>query len=333
MAQVLTFGELLLRLTPPNKQRINQANAYHSFFGGAEANVAINLSRYGHDTSLLTALPPNDVGRAAISTLQGAGVDTSFIARLGDRLGIYFYEEGFSVKQPQVVYDRKNSSFLQLTETSIDWDAVFAGKDVFHLTGITPALSEAMRDFTFDIVKAAKQRNVTISFDFNYRSKLWSIEEAKKVYVDLLPYVDICFMGFKDLVAFLEVESTVGFDEALLEKHYRDIAKRYDIAYLACTNRTIVSQSKNTLTGYMYHDGHFVASDCQSFDVLERIGGGDAFASGMLHGILSDMTLADTVEFGIASGVLKHTVYGDYTQFSNDDVHAFIQSNGGDVKR
>src|SRR5699024_4108418 len=218
-----------------------------------------------------TALPKNDVGDAAIMTLKSAGVDTSFIHRFGDRLGLYFYEEGFSVKQPQVVYDRKNASFLELAEKTIDWDTIFLEKDVIHLTGITPALNEEMRIFTIDVIKEAKQRNVTISFDFNYRSKLWSIDEAREVYIALLPYVDICFMGHKDLAVFLGMGASNAFDETLLKKHYRDVAKAYDIEYLACTNRTVVSQSKNELSGYLYHSEHFVESDCQSFDVLERI--------------------------------------------------------------
>lgn len=333
MTNVITIGELLMRLTPPDKQRINQANVYHAFFGGAEANVAINLSRYGHESTYLTALPPNELGDAAISTLKASGVDTSLVYRLGDRLGTYYYEEGFSVKQPEVLYDRKHSSALRLAEEDVEWGNIFAGKDVLHFTGITPALDRNMRNFTFNMVKEAKKRNVKISFDFNYRSKLWSIAEAKEVYVALLPYVDIGFMGYKDLTSFLGVTAPSHFDKTVLKQQFHDIAEKYQITYLACTNRHILSQTKQEITGFIYHQGHFEESNCYAFEVLERIGGGDAFASGVLHGVLTEMPLNKIIEFGVASGVLKHMIYGDYSNFSAEEVERFIAGKGSDINR
>src|SRR5699024_8788444 len=317
-----------MRLTPPSKLRIKQTNTFHSFFGGAEANVAINLSNYGHETTFLTVLPINDLGDQALNVLKSSGVDTSYIYRIDERLGIYFYEEGFSVKQPDVLYDRKNSAALNLSEKQIEWDSIFSNKDILHLSGIRPALNEKMRIFTLKAVSEAKQRDITVSFHFNYHSKLWAIEEAKKVYLQILSYVDICFLGFKDLKPFFEMDSTSQCDKEMLKEYYKKISQTYNINYIAGTNRKIISQSKNELTGFIYHNGYFEESDRKTFEVLERIGGGDAFASGILHGVLTSMSINKTLEFGINSSVLKHMVYGDYTNFTEEEVENFIEDNG-----
>src|SRR5699024_1088228 len=177
-------------------------------------------------------------------------VDTSYIYRFDERLGIYFYEEGFSVKQPDVLYDRKNSAALNLSEKQIEWDSIFSNKDILHLSGITPALNEKMRIFTLKAVSEAKQRDITVSFDFNYRSILWSIEEATKVYLPILTYVVICYLGIKDLKAFYEMDSTSQFNREMLKEYYKKISQTYTIKYIAGTNRKIISQSKNELTGF-----------------------------------------------------------------------------------
>lgn len=330
MGQVITLGELLLRLTPPSNKRIRQAQSFRRYFGGAEANVAINLSQYGHETYFLSALPSNDLGNSAMSILNEAGVDNSLIKRKDGRIGVYFYEEGFSLKPPQVIYDRANSSFLSLPSENFNWDTVFENKSIFHVTGITLALNKDMRDFTFRALKEAKSRNVSVSFDFNYRSQLWSITKAKKTYLRVLPYVDIGFLGYKDLLAFLDVDDTLpkDFDKSILKEQFRKVAITYGINYLACTNREIISHSKNKLTGYMYFNENFVESSTYTFEVLERIGGGDAFASGILHGVLNEFVTEKIVEFGTASSVLKHFVYGDYTQYSAEEVDRFINEKG-----
>lgn len=326
MGQVVTLGELLLRLTPLNNNRIRQSQTFKGYFGGAEANVAINLSQYGHQTFFLSSLPPNDLGQSAISILKKAGVDTTFVKKEDGRMGIYFYEEGFSLKSPQVIYDRQNSSFLRLSEAVLDWDTIFNQKDIFHVTGITLALNQDIRNFTFNALKEAKKRGVHVSFDFNYRSQLWSIAEAKEILLQVLPYVNIVFLGYKDLLAFLSVNETLpkSFDQGVLEEQFRMVSENYGINYIACTNREIISHSTNQLTGFMYHDNMFVESSTYTFEVLERIGGGDAFASGILHGILNRFKEKDIVEFGTASSVLKHMVHGDYTQFSAEEVDGFI---------
>lgn len=247
MAKIITIGEILLRLTPENNERLNQGGNLHAYYGGAEANVAMSLSKFGHDVSYLTALPPNDLGDAAVSHLRSVGVDTKWVFRRGERIGSYYYEPGFSLKQAKVIYDRKYSSFLELPTETIDWDAIYDGINVVHTTGITPALSVEMKRFTLQAIKEAKKRNIQISFDFNYRSKLWSLEAAKETLLEILPYVDICFAGYKDFVYLLGNDGPAEFDEALLEKYYSKFAAQYDIAYFSCTNRTVHSSSANDI--------------------------------------------------------------------------------------
>lgn len=333
MANVITIGEILQRLTPINKQKITQGNLFSSYFGGAEANVAVALSRFGHDVSYFTALPINDLGDAANLNLQRVGVDTSLIVRNEERLGIYYYEEGFSVRPPKVIYDRKHSSVLHLDVGSVNWNKIYETKEVLHISGITPALSEEMKELTLTAVKEAKKRDIQVSFDFNYRSKLWSIQEARETYVKILPYVDICFAGHKDLAVFLDMGELETFNPILLEKHYQNLAKSYHINILASTYRKIISPSKNELTGFIYNSGKFYKSDCVSFEILDRIGGGDAFAAGILHGILTNMDLQETIHFGVASSVLKHAVNGDSIEFSTDEVFDLLANRDKDVRR
>ncbi|WP_209123821.1 sugar kinase [Alkalihalobacillus sp. BA299] len=333
MAKILTIGELLLRLTPVQLQRLNQTRELTMSYGGAEANVAVSLSQFGHHASLLSVIPANDLGEAALSHLKAFGVDTSSIFRGGERLGLYFYEQGFSSKQAKVIYDRKYSSILELPNEKIDWDQVYAGVDILHTTGITPALSEKLQQFTIKAIQEAKKRKVQISFDFNYRAKLWSIEKAKETFLSILPYVDICFVGYKDFKFLLGNDGPEHFTKDVLENWYRELAIKYEISYLVCTNRTIISSSKNEIVGYVYFENCLYESERISFEILDRIGGGDAFAAGVLHGIAAGYESKKMIEFAVSSSVLKHTVYGDHNQFSVDEVKTFVANRGGDVNR
>src|SRR5699024_7452937 len=298
MANMITIGEILLRLTPENHGRLQQSESFNVYYGGAEANVAVSLSNFGHNVSFLSSVPSHDIGDAALKQLKKEGVDTKWMHRKGERLGIYFYEPGYSLKQAKVIYDRNFSSILHLPEETIDWNAVFKQVDVLHITGITPALSDAMQKFTLTAIKEAKKRSVQVSFDFNYRSKLWSVEKAKSSYFDILPYVDICFAGFKDFAYLLDNEGQDVFSEEYLKKSYQEFASRYDIIYFACTNREIQSSSENEIKGYLFKNSTLYKSESFSFSIVDRIGSGDAFAAGVLHGIFSDMNVQETVNFG-----------------------------------
>jgi len=333
VGKILTIGELMLRLTPKHKTRLNQASEFKAYYGGAEANVAMSLARFGHDAAFLSAFPANDIGDAALAQLASSGVDTTWVFRKDGRLGTYYYEEGYSLKQAKVIYDRDHSAIHQLPEVELDWEAVYQDTELLHITGITPALSDGLKNLTLEAVKQAKQYDVKVSFDFNFRGKLWTAEEAKTTFLELLPYVDICFAGYKDFVYLLGEEGPEEYSEIHLARFYADYSQKYGIAVFASTDRQVASATKNSIQGLLYQDTQFVSSEVYSFELLERIGGGDAFAAGVLHGILEQMTPADTVAFGAASGALKHMVYGDHNQYTADEIQEFLKNQGKDVSR
>ncbi|GGJ87702.1 2-dehydro-3-deoxygluconokinase [Lentibacillus kapialis] len=333
MGKVVTIGELMLRLTPKNNGRLNQATEFKAYYGGAEANVAMSLSKFGHHASFLSAFPSNDIGDAAASHLAGCGVDTAWIFRQGGRLGTYYYEEGYSLKQAKVIYDRDHSAIHHLPGIGLDWKSIYQDIDLLHITGITPALSNELKNLTLEAVKAAKESGVKVSFDFNFRSKLLSIEEAKRTILNILPYVDICFAGYKDFVYLLGEEGPQTFSDQRLAAFYENYADKYGISVFASTDRQAISATQNKLQGFVYQNSQLVSSGNYSFEILDRIGGGDAFAAGVLHGMLTEMDPAETVEFGTASGVLKHMVYGDHNQFTAVEVEQFLQNHGTDVSR
>ncbi|SFE21584.1 2-dehydro-3-deoxygluconokinase [Lentibacillus persicus] len=333
MGKVITFGELMLRLTPNRKGRLNQASEFKAYYGGAEANVAMSLSKFGHDTGFLSAFPQNDIGDAAISHLSSGGVDTAWVFRQGERLGTYYYEEGYSLKQAKVIYDREHSAIHQLPELPLDWQSIYRDVDLLHITGITPALSKPLKDLTLEAVQAANEYGVKVSFDFNFRGKLWTADEAKETFLVILTYADICFAGYKDFIHLLGEDGPETFSETHLAKFYEDYAKQYNIDVFASTDRQVMSASQNRLRGFIYQNGQFVQSETFSFELLERIGGGDAFAAGILHGLLKQMDPSETVEFGTASGVLKHMVYGDHNQYTETEVQDFLKHYDQDVSR
>lgn len=333
MGRILGIGELMMRLTPKHHVRLNQTNEFAAYFGGAEANVLMSLSKMGHATQFLSVLPSNDLGDAALSHLRSGGVDTKWVFRGGDRLGLYYYEEGYSIKQAKVIYDRSHSSVHHLKDIDINWVDIFKGVDILHLTGITPALSRDLKELTVEAMKQAKMNSVKVSFDFNFRSKLWTMSQAKEVYLELLPYIDICFAGYKDFFYLLNDGEYEDFDEERLAAYYEKYSKKYNIEVLASTNRHVVSASHNQLQAYFYHNGMFRKSKEYSIDILERIGGGDAFVAGILHGILMKKNDAEIAEFGMASGAVKHTVYGDYNQFTAEEIETFLSTGNGEVSR
>ncbi|SDW09423.1 2-dehydro-3-deoxygluconokinase [Marinococcus luteus] len=333
MARILTMGEIMMRLTPPSHQRLVQTNDFHAYFGGAEANVAMNMSQFGHDASFLTALPANAMGEAAKRRLRAAGVETNAIMNQGRRLGLYYFEEGYSVKPAEVIYDRADSSVWELMDAVLDWDQLLAGVEVFHVSGITPALGPEMHSLTMTALKEAASRGVHVSFDCNYRAKLWSPVEAKASFEEILPYVDVCFIGHKDFVYLLGVDGDEAFSPEQLERFYEQAARVYQISAMASTHRTAASASSNTLTGYYYDGSRLHASSTVSFDLLERVGGGDSFASGILHGMQQDWDPQAIVDFATGSSVLKQMVYGDSNQFDEAYVLQFVENQGNDVKR
>ena len=328
MAHIITMGEIMMRLSPPGNQRICQATNFDINFGGAEANVAVCLSMLGHKTEYVTMLPNNQLGTACESTLKKVGVGTDKIVRGGKRLGVYYFEYGSSVRPSSVVYDRSDSSFANSSVEDFDFEMIFKGADLFHICGITPALSEKTAEITIEAVKKAKEMNCTVSFDVNYRGKLWSVEQAAKVLPKIMPYVDICFANAWDANNLLGVDVS---ENAPFEEAAEKICEKYGVTYVGCSKRINNSATDNDYSGLLYssNDKKLYTSKLYSVTpIVDRIGSGDSFASGVLCGILEGKTCQETVEFGTAAAVLKHTIPGDINYISKSEVEALSAGSG-----
>lgn len=342
MAKIVTLGEIMLRLSPPGYERFLQASSFDVQYGGAEANVAASLAQLGHHTTFLTKIPKNAIGDAAIGTLQKVGVDCSHIVRGGDRLGIYFLENGASVRPSSVIYDRANSAITNAIPEEFDFDTVFEDADLFHVSGITPVLSSQARDITFAALKSAKKHNVCISFDLNYRSKLWTddIEGKQQMLCEMISYADICFgnardaakcLGYsEDGIDFINGDYSICVDET----HMSNVVKKYNLKYLITTLRNSISASDNGWSAAVC-DGHTLYRGKQyDLHIVDRVGGGDSFASGFLHGITSGMAMEQSLEFAIAAAAIKHTIPGDINYITEAEVLSLMESDGsGRVQR
>lgn len=341
MARVVTLGELLLRLSPPGNSRIVQASSFDIHYGGAEANVACSLSHLGHDTSFVSKVPLTTLGDAAISSLMKNGVNCSNILRGGDRLGLYFVEKGASIRPSSVIYDRENSSIANCKVNEFDFDKIFEGADLFHITGITAVLSSTAAEITLSALKHAKSKGITVSFDLNYRAKLWvdSIIEKQELLSHMIQYVDICFgnardaakcLGYnKDDIDFINGDFTICVEE----KYMRDVLQTYNLKYLIAPLRNSISASHNTLSGIVYGNNSLYKGKEYNLDIVDRVGGGDSFAAGFLHGILLNMDMKKSLEFAIAASSLKHTIPGDTNYVSEEEVVNLINSCGFQISR
>lgn len=342
MAKVVTLGEIMLRLSPPGRERFMQANSFDVNYGGGEANVAASLSNYGHETYFVSKVPANEIGNVALATLKKLGVNCDYVAKGGKRLGIYFLENGESIRPSSVIYDRADSALSEATIADFDFDKIFEGKDLFHVSGITPVLSKECAEITMAALKSAKKNNVTVSFDLNYRAKLWTdgIEEKQKMMASFMPYVDICFgnardavkaLGYKDGdIDFLDGEYSICINEENMGK----VANKYGFKYLITTKRTSLSASDNNFSALVYGDGKLYQAKEYHLHIVDRVGGGDAFASGFLHGAISGYTMEHSLEFAVAAGSIKHTMPGDINYTNVAEVEALIGGDGaGRVQR
>ncbi|MEW9674124.1 PfkB family carbohydrate kinase [Ammoniphilus sp. 3BR4] len=257
MKKVVILGEALLRLSPPGRNRIVGSPLFEVNYGGSEANVAVALSQYGVDTSFVSKLPSHELGDAAIGKLREFGVNTSHIARGGDRMGIYYLENGYSVRPSKVVYDRKNSALSEACVEEFNLDEIFRGKDLFHVSGITLGISEKGFQLAKAFMKAAKERGLKISFDFNYRSKLWSIEQAKEKFEKVLEYVDIAFAGHLDFTRILGIPMVRKWEDSDLHEYFEDLYRKasgkYHFEWIVSSFRDVKSASKNDYQGIIYN--------------------------------------------------------------------------------
>lgn len=328
MGKIVAYGEIMMRLTPENFESLEDCNKLDLCYGGTESNVLVALSHLGEETSYLTKLPDNQLGEAVTRHLLRHQVGVEDIVYGGSMLGIYFMEQGFSSRPSSVIYHRKASVINTLTEDDFDYDKVFEGASWFHVTGISLAISDASKNVTLRLCKEAKKRNLIVSFDFNYRATLWSLEEAKLVYKDIIKYVDVCFGNAFDLENFMSIKE----DNELNSIRY--FLNKYNVKYLIHTKRDVIDANTQSLSGHLYSSNDEVHTDTRSFEVLDRIGGGDAFVAGVIHILNKDFNDAnEALSLGINLGILKHLVSGDVLGLSNREINKWLNNKKKDVIR
>ena len=338
--KIVTFGEIMLRLAPAGYYRFVQVDEYGATFGGGEANVAVSLANYGFDAKFVTKLPAHEIGQAAINSLRKYGVDTTDITRGGDRVGIYYLEKGASQRPSKVIYDRAGSSIATATKKDFDWNKIFDGVEWFHFTGITPALNDEVAAICLEACKAAKERNITISCDLNYRNKLWSKEKAGEVMSALCEYVDVCIANEEDASDVFGIKSkdtdvTTG---KLNREGYKDVAKqladRFGFQKVAITLRESISANDNNWSALLYDGTDYCFSKQYSMHIVDRVGGGDSFGGGLIAASLLGYDSQATIEFAVAASCLKHSIEGDFNMVSIDEVSKLALGDGsGRVQR
>ncbi len=315
----ITMGELLLRLSPPNYEKIRTTNEFKVTYGGAEANVAASLSNLGIDASYFTVVPDSSIGKAAIRYLRSNDVHCSpCIYAPHGRMGIYFLEEGFGVRSSKVTYDRRDSAFAAYDFSTVDFKKTLEGYNWLHLSGITPALSHGCRDLVMYALKAANEMKITVSFDCNFRSALWGWQEARDCITEYLPYINVLF-GVEPFNLPTadggDVKDGLSMNPTYKEQDrvFREINKRYpNIRAIGRHVRYVHSGSENSLKAFMWYRSETYESRTFRFNILDRVGGGDAFASGMIYAIMRGMNAEDIVNFAVAASVIKHTMHGDF---------------------
>lgn len=340
--KVVSFGEIMLRLSPDGYYKLFQKPELNTSFCGAEANVAVALSNFGDEAEFVTALPDNDIGRAACRELMRYGVKTDNIVYTGDRLGIFFAEKGASQRPSKVIYDRKNSAIASADPSSFNWEKIFDGADWFHITGITPALSDNLAKISVDAVTAAKKAGLTVSCDINYRSKLWSAEKARPVMTEIMKYVDVCIGNEEDAEIVFGIKAgatdvTKGqLDTDGYKKSLQTVAETFGCKIVAYSQRKSYSASDNGWSGIIYDDEKKQVYTSVQYDIriTDRIGGGDAFASGLIYALHNNISPANAIETAAAAGCLDQTLEGDFCLFGINDVLDLAGGNSsGRVKR
>ncbi len=344
MARVVTFGEIMLRLVPPNFERPLQSGMFVATFGGGEANVAVSTANYGLPTSYVTVLPEkHPVADGCIAELRRFGIDTSQIVRGPGRMGIYFLEPGANQRPSKVTYDRDNAAVAIAKPGDIDWNAVFADATWFHITGITPALSQSAADLSIEAVKTAREKGVTISCDFNYRKNLWKYgKTAQEVMTELVKYVDVGIANEEDCQMSLGITIDVDVESGELDvEKYKALSDKVLAAFprmkvLAITLRESVSASHNGWSAVLNdRENFFHSRKHQITHIVDRVGGGDSFSGGLIYGLnayASDH--ANALEFAVAASCLKHSIPGDFNRFTAAEVEGLMKGGGsGRVQR
>lgn len=331
----------MLRLSPSGQNvRFVQADRFDVIYGGGEANVAVSCANYGHHATFVTKLPAHEIGQSAINALRRYGVDTSHIARGGNRIGIYYAETGVSMRPSKVIYDRAGSSISEAKPADFDFDAIMEGADWFHWSGITPAISDSAAELTRLACEAAKRHGVTVSVDLNFRKKLWTSEKAQQVMRPLMQYVDVCIGNEEDAQLCLGFKPDADVEGGNTDADgykgiFEQMRREFGFNYVVSTLRESLSASHNGWKAMIFDGNEFYVS--KRYDILpiiDRVGGGDSFSGGLIHGLLTKQSMGEALEFAVAASALKHTINGDFNMVSAEEVEALAGGNAnGRIQR
>lgn len=340
MKTVVTFGEVMLRLATPRHLRFSQAPVLEKTYGGGEANVAVSLAHFGVPARFITRLPNNELGQDAINGLRGFGVDTTRILRGGDRMGIYFLESGASQRASNVLYDRAHSAISEIKPGDVNWSEIFADAGWFHFTGITPALSDSASEATLEAAAKAREMGVPTSCDLNFRKKLWSSAKANSVMSKIVPNVDYCIANEEDAekVFGIKAGQTEVTSGELEHDRYIEVARqltgKFGFKGVAITLRESFSASRNGWSAMFYTGGNAHFSRRYDIQIVDRVGGGDSFAAGLIYGLIAGKSPETALEYAVAASCLKHSISGDYNLVTLKEVEALVAGDAsGRVQR
>ncbi|MDO4868988.1 MAG: sugar kinase [Bacillota bacterium] len=340
MKRVVTFGEIMMRLSPPGYKRFVQTDSFDLVFGGGEANIAVSLAGFGVPAEFVTKLPDNELGEAAVRSLRARNVAVDNISRGGDRIGVYFLEKGASQRPSKVVYDRANSAVAMSRAEDYDWEQIFKDAGWFHFTGITPALGDNVAEICRTACEEAKKAGLTISCDLNFRKKLWTSEKAGKVMGELMKYVDVCIANEEDAdkVFGIRADNTEVSEGRLDQSGYiqvaRELTERFGFTTVAITLRESINASINRWGAMIYSDQDAYFSKKYQINIVDRVGGGDSFGAGLIYGLQAQKTREEALEFAVAASCLKHTIEGDFNEVTVSEVETLAAGDGsGRVQR
>lgn len=340
MGKIVTLGEIMLRLSPAGNYRFVQSESFQIYPGGGEANVAVSLANYGHTACFVSKLPSHEIGQIAVNALRRYGVKTEYISRGGDRVGLYYAETGASMRPSKVIYDRAHSAIAEADISDFDFDKIMEDADWFHWSGITPAISDKAAEIVRVACEAAKRHGVTVSVDLNFRKKLWTSEKAISVMRPLMQYVDVCIGNEEDANMCLgyKPDADVEGGKTDAEGYYeifKGMMKEFGFKYVVSTLRESYSASHNGWKALIYDGKTFYESKHYDINpIIDRVGGGDSFSAGLIHGLLSYNDQAKALEFAVAASALKHTIPGDFNLVSTSEVESLAKGNAnGRVQR
>ena len=340
MAKIVTLGEIMLRLSPEGNKRFIQVDSFDAIWGGGEANVAVSCANYGLNACFVSKLPTHEIGQAAVNALRRYGVDTRYIARGGDRVGIYYCETGASMRPSKVIYDRAHSSIAEADASDFDFDEIMKDATWFHWSGITPAISDKAAELTRLACEAAKRHGVTVSVDLNFRKKLWTKEKAQSIMRPLMQYVDVCIGNEEDaeLCLGFKPDADVEAGDTGAEGYkgiFEAMAREFGFRYVASTLRESFSATHNGWKAMIYDGKEFYESKRYDINpIIDRVGGGDSFSGGLIYGLLNKATQGEALEFAVAASALKQTINGDFNLASVEEVEALAGgSANGRVQR